>query len=131
MTDSLPTPQDDRLIEEVLMEELRHKLVVHGAKPDDLALVQRTFDYARHYHEGQKRKDGTNYIMHPVSVALILADMWVDVPTLQAALMHDVLEDTPATAEDMEKHFGAEVTKIVQGVTKLGKYKYHFRWPKK
>jgi RelA/SpoT family (p)ppGpp synthetase len=126
MTDSLPTTQDDRLIEEVLMEELRHKLVVHGAKPDDLALVQRTFDYARHYHEGQKRKDGTNYIMHPVSVALILADMWVDVPTLQAALMHDVLEDTPATAEDMEKHFGAEVTKIVQGVTKLGKYKYHF-----
>ena len=108
------------------MDALLAKLKQHEASEADCKLVQKTFDYARHHHNGQKRKDGTNYIMHPVSVALILADMWVDIPTLQAALMHDVLEDTQATASDMEKQFGAEVTKIVQGVTKLGKFKYQF-----
>ncbi|XVJ51951.1 MAG: bifunctional (p)ppGpp synthetase/guanosine-3',5'-bis(diphosphate) 3'-pyrophosphohydrolase [Vampirovibrio sp.] len=114
------------LIEDELMAELLNKLKTHDASEAERALIQKTFDYARHYHQGQKRKNGENYIMHPVSVALILADMWVDIPTLQAALMHDVLEDTVATPEIMEKAFGAEVTKIVQGVTKLGKFQYQF-----
>jgi len=119
-----PTDNDSPLIEDVLMDQLMVKLRLNGATDDEQALILKTYDYARANHEGQTRKDGQNYIMHPVSVALILADMWVDIPTLQAALMHDVLEDTTATEAGMAKIFGDEVTYIVMGVTKLGKYKF-------
>jgi GTP diphosphokinase / guanosine-3',5'-bis(diphosphate) 3'-diphosphatase len=126
MSVSAHSADHSELIEDILMRELRETLTRHGASDADVALVDAAFLFARAHHEGQKRKNGENYIMHPVSVALILADMWADIPTLQAALMHDVLEDTQATAEEMTKRFGPEVTGLVQGVTKLGKYKYAF-----
>ena len=113
------------LREFTLLQELCALAVEHQeATPAQLGLLQRTFEYARAHHSGQLRKNGENYITHPTSVAIVLAPMRVDVPTLQAALLHDVLEDTQATEADMAKHFGAEVLKLVQGVTKLGRYKF-------
>jgi GTP diphosphokinase / guanosine-3',5'-bis(diphosphate) 3'-diphosphatase len=92
-------------------EQLRHRL-------------EAGFTFARKAHEGQKRKNGENYIVHPVEVAHILAKMRVDPDTVMAALLHDVLEDTPCTPEAMEKAFGKSVLSLVQGVTKLGRVKF-------
>ena len=114
------------LIEHVLLRELLAFLAEKEILAEDLSLVQKTYLYAESAHEGQKRKNGDNYIMHPVSVAQLLAKTVLDVPTIQAALLHDVLEDCEVSETEMQSAFGEEVTRIVQGVTKLGKYKYQF-----
>ncbi len=90
----------------------------------DLQRVTEAFEYARRMHEGQYRKNQENYIVHPVSVAIILAGIPVDTATIMSALLHDVVEDTPATPEDIEQRFGEEVLKLVVGVTKLGKFEF-------
>lgn len=109
---------------EALMQQLLQQLAYNGFTPDDLATVQQAYVFARDAHGSQTRKDGQPYITHPVSVALILAAMRVDLATIVAALLHDVLEDTPITTAQMAKQFGADITALVEGVTKLGRY--HF-----
>ncbi|MCP1065569.1 bifunctional GTP diphosphokinase/guanosine-3',5'-bis pyrophosphate 3'-pyrophosphohydrolase [Serratia symbiotica] len=79
---------------------------------------------ARDAHEGQTRSSGEPYITHPVAVACILAEMRLDYETLMAALLHDVIEDTPATYQDMEQLFGKCVAELVEGVSKLDKLKF-------
>ena len=82
-------------------------------------LIKKAFNYANDAHKGQKRKSGEEYIIHPLNVALILTELEVDDQTICAALMHDVLEDTHITYEQMESEFGTEITELVNGVTKL------------
>jgi guanosine-3',5'-bis(diphosphate) 3'-pyrophosphohydrolase len=89
-------------------------------KPEaDCQLLRRAYRFARQKHSGQFRKSGEPYITHPLAVAQILAEMEMDIPTLAAGLLHDVVEDTAVTQEDMVKRFGAEVAALVDGVTKL------------
>jgi GTP pyrophosphokinase len=88
--------------------------------PDgDLDIIDRAYIYSARVHEGQVRLSGEPYLSHPLEVADILADMRLDVESIAAALLHDVIEDTPATREDIEQMFGHGVAHIVSGVTKL------------
>ncbi len=89
----------------------------------DVRLLQRAYDAAAHHHGDQYRKSGDPYITHPLAVAQILAQLGMDTTTLVAALLHDTIEDTPYTLESMKKDFGAEVTLLVDGVTKLDRVK--------
>lgn len=93
---------------------------IYEYNPDaDLSIIDRAYIYSARVHEGQVRLSGEPYLSHPLEVANILADMTMDVESIAAALLHDVIEDTPATKEDIEKMFGPGVSHIVEGVTKL------------
>ena len=99
-------------------EELLDK-VRQYAPEADLALLRRVYEAALAAHEGQERKSGEPYISHPLAVTEILADLRMDVPTLAAALLHDVPEDTLTKLEELRSRFGDEIAKLVDGVTKL------------
>ncbi|MGJ3509756.1 RelA/SpoT family protein [Enemella sp. A6] len=90
----------------------------------DLALVERAYRTAEHYHRGQTRKSGDAYITHPLSVTTILAELGMTETTLCAALLHDTVEDTEYTLEQLTNDFGSEVAQLVDGVTKLDKVTY-------
>ncbi|GAB7005615.1 GTP pyrophosphokinase [Nocardioides sp. AN3] len=90
----------------------------------DLALLERAYATAERMHEGQLRKSGDPYITHPLAVTTILAELGMTEPTLVAALLHDTVEDTAYTLEALTKDFGAEVARLVDGVTKLDKVQY-------
>jgi len=93
--------------------------------PDaDLALLQRAYDTAARYHEGQMRRSGDPYITHPLAVAVILADLGMDTTTIVAGLLHDTVEDTGYTLDELRGDFGEEVAHLVDGVTKLDKVTY-------
>ncbi|MGG1400425.1 bifunctional (p)ppGpp synthetase/guanosine-3',5'-bis(diphosphate) 3'-pyrophosphohydrolase [Bacillus salipaludis] len=91
---------------------------------ENVDLVKRAYEYAKHAHRDQYRKSGEPYIIHPIQVAGILADLEMDPATVAAGFLHDVVEDTPVTLKDMEQEFNEEVAMLVDGVTKLGKIKY-------
>ncbi len=94
--------------------------------PDaDLDLIKRAYVYSARVHEGQVRLSGEPYLSHPLEVAGILADMNLDVVSIAAGILHDVIEDTHATPEDIREIFGSEVLQIVSGVTKLSKLPFH------
>ena len=86
---------------------------------DDITLVEKAYRVARDSHKDQKRKSGEPYIIHPLCVAIILADLEMDKETIAAGLLHDVVEDTGMTLEELSKDFGSEVAFLVDGVTKL------------
>jgi guanosine-3',5'-bis(diphosphate) 3'-pyrophosphohydrolase len=90
----------------------------------DLALLKKAYILAEYAHREQYRKSGEPYIWHPVQVAGILVELGMDPNTIAAAFLHDVVEDTTVTLQDLEKDFGEEITMLVDGVTKLGKIKY-------
>ena len=90
----------------------------------DVKIIQKAYEYAKAKHGDQLRKSGEPYIIHPVQVAYTLATLGMDDNTICAALLHDVLEDTDATYQDLEKEFNSEVAYMVDGVTKLSKLKY-------
>jgi len=91
-------------------------------KPDlDPAIVEKAYDYAKKMHDGQTRASGEPYYTHPVEVASILAGMKMDTGTIITAILHDTLEDTDATYEDLKKSFGKEVADLVNGVSKLNR----------
>ncbi len=93
---------------------------IKAYKPDlDPAMVEQAYDYAKKMHDGQTRASGEPYYTHPVEVASILADMKMDTGTIITAILHDTLEDTEATYEDLKKIFGEEVADLVNGVSKL------------
>ena len=85
----------------------------------DMALINRAVEYANEKHKVQKRKDGSPYIIHPLAVAQIVAEMGLDCDAILGALLHDCIEDTDASHEDIEKIFGPTVAELVEGVTKL------------
>lgn len=86
----------------------------------DVAMLKAAYHLAEQAHEGQNRGTGEPYVTHPLTVAIILAEMRLDIETLQAALLHDTIEDTPVTYEDIKAQFGPAVAHLVEGVTKLG-----------
>ena len=90
----------------------------------DLEMVQLAYDFAAQAHQGQKRKSGEPYMSHSLTSAIYMTKMRVDLPTIIAGLLHDVPEDTTYTIDDIEKNFGPEVKRLVEGVTKLGTLKY-------
>ena len=87
-------------------------------------LIRKAYDFAREKHEGQFRKSGEPYFVHPAEVAYILAELRMDTPTIVAGLLHDTVEDTDTTFEEIEREFGSEVAFIVKGVTKLEGYSF-------
>ena len=89
-----------------------------------IALVEQAYELARTAHSGQVRVSGEEYIYHPLGVAAILADLQIDALTISASLLHDVVEDTSISLEDLEKLFGKEVAMLVDGVTKLSRIEY-------
>ena len=107
---------------EVLMEKIKAT-----GKPYEIAVIIRAFETSRLAHEGQKRLSGEPYVMHPLQVAGILVQLGMDTDTIVAALLHDVVEDTPITVETIKKQFGTDVALLVDGVTKLGKIPFASR----
>ncbi len=90
----------------------------------DISMIQKAYEVAKEAHKDQKRKSGEPYIIHPLCVAIILADLELDKETIVAGLLHDAVEDTWMTDEEVEKEFGSEVALLVDGVTKLGQLNY-------
>lgn len=95
-----------------------------GYTDEERQQLIKAYHYAEKMHENQKRASGEPYFTHPCAVAEILVDLGLDAPTVAAAFLHDVIEDTPATPEDIKKEFGEEVYHLVDGVTKLDKIKF-------
>ena len=103
-------------------EELYQRLVRTIGKyhpSDDITMIEKAYKIARDAHKDQKRKSGEPYIIHPLCVAIILADLEMDKETIASGLLHDVVEDTAMTLEDTTREFGSEVAFLVDGVTKL------------
>lgn len=90
----------------------------------DMELIDRAVRYAQEQHEGQKRKDGSPYIIHPLAVAEIVAEMGLDTDAILGALLHDCIEDTSTTHDEIAKLFGLVVAELVEGVTKLTRVEY-------
>ncbi len=110
--------QGEYLKPEVLYKDLIAR--VHEYHPsDDITMIEKGYNIAMRAHEGQLRKSGEPYIIHPLSVAIILADLQLDKETITAGLLHDVVEDTILTKEEIEEMFGKDVALLVDGVTKL------------
>ncbi|HET6146777.1 MAG TPA: bifunctional (p)ppGpp synthetase/guanosine-3',5'-bis(diphosphate) 3'-pyrophosphohydrolase [Polyangia bacterium] len=93
----------------------------------DLALIQRSYEFAAERHAGQRRRSGEPYVVHPVGVARVISQLRLDVPSICAGLLHDCVEDTSATAEDIGRLFGTEIQFLVEGVTKLGQIPWNTR----
>ena len=91
---------------------------------DDHSMIEKAYRVAKEMHKDQKRKSGEPYIVHPICVAIILADLEMDKETIVAGLLHDVVEDTPMTMQKLREEFGEEVALLVDGVTKLGQLSY-------
>ncbi len=91
----------------------------------DLALIRKAYEFSRSLHTGQKRSSGEPYILHPMEVAKILADYKLDTVTVATGLLHDTVEDTVTTVEEIQKNFGAEIAGLVDGLTKISKITFH------
>ncbi|MBQ7564911.1 MAG: bifunctional (p)ppGpp synthetase/guanosine-3',5'-bis(diphosphate) 3'-pyrophosphohydrolase [Lachnospiraceae bacterium] len=109
-------------------EELYEVLISHVKKyhpSDDISLIEKAYKTANEAHKDQYRRSGEKYIIHPLCVAIILAEMQLDKESIAAGLLHDVVEDTVMTTKELEKEFGPDVALIVDGVTKLEKLQYN------
>ena len=109
-----------------LFEELMREVAAYNPEADR-DLLERAFIYGSRAHEGQQRRSGEDFILHPLGVARILGELGADDPTLAAALVHDVVEDTGATIEEVRSEFGDEVGRLVEGVTKLTRIQFQSR----
>src|SRR5580658_689484 len=99
--------------------------VVRANRPgDDLEVIRKAWDFCLEHHKGQKRLSGEPYVLHPLEVALVLAEMKLDSTAIAAGLLHDAVEDTPVTTEDITAKFGEQVAHIVEGVTKIDKIQF-------
>ncbi|HEY3823009.1 MAG TPA: RelA/SpoT family protein, partial [Bryobacteraceae bacterium] len=123
----LPVPPSVEIPVDVAQERDFEELLalVREARPkDDLAPIDKAYRFASQYHAGQTRASGEPYMSHPVAVAKILAGMRMDVVCIETGLLHDVVEDTSVTTADIQKNFGDEVARCVDGVTKLSKINF-------
>ncbi len=109
----------------ITIDELIEKFKKYNNNEKDMDLIRRAYDYAEKKHFGQKRISGDDYILHPLNVALILTEISADAPCMAAALLHDTIEDSDATKEEIEKLFGSEVALLVDGVTKINKINFN------
>ena len=106
--------------EQVTIEKIIEKVKKKNPNSDS-ELIRKAYICANSNHKEQNRVSGEKYINHPLNVAYILADLELDDSTIAAALLHDVVEDTPVTHEDIINEFGKEIAEMVEGVTKLRK----------
>ena len=118
----IPSEQEQATPEELYARLIDKIKQYHPSS--DLEIIDKAYDFAYKAHGDQKRRSGEPYIIHPLHTALILADLELDKESIMAALLHDVMEDTKVTREDMVSAFGEEVTDLVDGVTKLTKLDY-------
>ena len=102
------------------IDQLLDRVKSYNAEAD-LAIVRKAYDFSAKVHEGQRRRSGEPYLQHPIAVAGVLTSLKTDVTAIVAALLHDTLEDTMATPEELESEFGKDVVHLVDGVTKIGK----------
>ena len=114
---------DDFVSPDVLYKELI-RCVRKYHPSTDISMIEKAFHIADDAHKGQVRKSGEAYIIHPLCVAIILAELELDKETIVAGLLHDVVEDTVMTSEQIAAEFGDEVALLVDGVTKLGQLSY-------
>ncbi len=113
----------DMGVEEQLYQELIAKIKTYHPS-DDFSMIDQAYHLAVNAHKDQKRKSGEPYIIHPLKVAYILAELELDMESITAGILHDVIEDTEYTYEDICRLFGEEIALLVDGVTKLGKLSY-------
>jgi GTP diphosphokinase / guanosine-3',5'-bis(diphosphate) 3'-diphosphatase len=112
-------------MDEVMEKYAHFEAVIKDNNPAaDLSRIRAAFDFAKSAHENQKRKDGSPFISHPLAAAEIIAEMGLDEEAIMAALLHDCIEDTGVTYEEISKRFGTSVADIVEGVTKLSRVTY-------
>ena len=109
-----------------LFEQLENR-IQQTNKPYEMEKIRRAYEVARDAHQGQLRRSGEPYIDHPIRVAMILVELGMDTDSIVAALLHDVVEDTDTTLDEVKKSFGPEVALLVDGVTKLGKIPFSSR----
>src|SRR5512135_47101 len=103
------------------------KLVRENRPADDVSIVERAYEFAMRHHAGQTRASGEPYLVHLIEVAHIVAEIKLDTLAVAAALLHDVVEDTGVSTEQIEKEFGEQVAHIVEGVTKISKIDFASR----
>ena len=108
--------------EEVTIEKIIEKVLEKNPN-SNIEIIRKAYDLANSHHKEQNRESGEKYIIHPLNVAYILADLELDDSTIAAALLHDIVEDTPVTHQDIINEFGKEIAEMVDGVTKLRKNK--------
>ena len=101
------------------------ELILDNNPDSDIGLIKKAYDFGAYHHDGQKRNSGEDYFIHPIAVASNLSNMKLDDETICAGLMHDVLEDTDVTRDEMQDIFGKEITFLVDGVTKLKNLNYN------
>ncbi|MDE7231646.1 MAG: HD domain-containing protein, partial [Lachnospiraceae bacterium] len=109
-------------------EQLYEELILRVRKyhpSTDISLIENAYQVASQAHKGQVRKSGEPYIIHPLCVSIVLADLELDKETIVAGLLHDVVEDTIMTDEEISEQFGKDVALLVDGVTKLDKLNFH------
>ena len=106
----------------ITLQDLLEKLKEYNS--DEIEIVKKAYNYADNLHSGQMRQSGEPYIMHPLNVAYILAEMHADKDTICAGLLHDTLEDTNTTKEDIAHYFNQDVANLVDGVTKISKMNF-------
>lgn len=119
---SVKAMEDFTSPDELYQELIKSVMKYHPST--DISMIEKAFQVASKAHDGQVRKSGEPYIIHPICVAIILADLELDKESIVAGLLHDVVEDTVMTTEDVAKLFGDEVALLVDGVTKLGQLSY-------
>lgn len=114
-----------------MTQETAYQALINAIEKSELTyqteLLRRAFEFANKAHQGQMRATGEPYIIHPVNVAVILMELGMDSESIVAALLHDVVEDTGVSLEELEKEFGAGIAQLVDGVTKIGKIPYSSR----
>jgi len=110
--------------EVISFEEIRSQLAEQNYDEEDIAEIEAAFEFAKRLHEGQYRISEEPYIVHPIEVVKILISLRADKHTLMAGFLHDILEDTETTPEELKEKFGEDVLNLVQGVTKLGKLQF-------
>jgi GTP pyrophosphokinase len=101
--------------------------VAENRPSDDLEIIRKAYHFSLKHHQGQTRASGEPYLIHPLEVSLVLADMKLDSTAISAGLLHDAIEDTPVTHEDIRREFGDQVVHIVEGVTKIDKIDFASR----
>lgn len=119
---AVKAPEDYQDPKELYQELIKRVRAYHPS--DDISMIEKAFDIAYHAHEGQFRKSGEAYIIHPLWVGIILSELELDKETIVAGILHDVVEDTVMSEDEIRKEFGDEVALLVDGVTKLGQLSY-------
>ena len=122
-----PPPVEKPKITQEMIDARFEKLLrqVQANRPnEDVSLIRKAWEFCVHHHSGQERASGEPYIIHPLEVAEVLAEMKLDATAIAAALLHDSVEDTPATSAEIGQNFGDQVAHIVEGVTKIDKIQF-------